>query len=148
MGMQFDFEKVHAAIQEVKKIVAGHVRECANQTVAEAKTNSPVGWAKANPLPVTKTEAPRGYRGGTNRKSITADFSEGKGAVHTIGDMPSAGGSEGMPDGDNIGFRVYTQSGYGGWLEVGTKRMDARPYIAPGFEKAVNDLKRDLEGSV
>ena len=32
--------------------------------------------------------------------------------------------------------RVYTQTGYGGWLEVGTSRMAARPYMAPAYRFA------------
>jgi len=33
-------------------------------------------------------------------------------------------------------WRVFTTSGYGAWLELGTKRMGARPYFAPGFQIA------------
>lgn len=32
-------------------------------------------------------------------------------------------------------IRIVTESGYGGWLEVGTGKMDARPYFGPGFEE-------------
>lgn len=37
--------------------------------------------------------------------------------------------------------RVYTQSGYGGWLEIGTANKPARPYLAPAYQKA-KDLTR------
>lgn len=37
--------------------------------------------------------------------------------------------------------RVYTESGYGGWLEVGTSRIPARPYFAPAFAFAFNKIK-------
>ena len=37
------------------------------------------------------------------------------------------------------GFRIYTQSGYGGYLELGTKRMAARPYIKPSIERAMQE---------
>ena len=30
---------------------------------------------------------------------------------------------------------IFTQSGYGGWLEVGTSRMGARPYLRPAVER-------------
>lgn len=30
---------------------------------------------------------------------------------------------------------IYTQSGYGGYLELGTSRMAARPYLWPAFNK-------------
>ena len=45
-----------------------------------------------------------------------------------------------MKDGKPVG-RVYTQSGYGGWLEIGTSRMAARPYLAPAYQRA-KDWKR------
>ena len=32
--------------------------------------------------------------------------------------------------------RVFTTSGYGGWLEIGTSKMAARPYMGPAFEAA------------
>ena len=38
--------------------------------------------------------------------------------------------------------RVYTQSGYGGWLEIGTSRMAPRLYMRGAFDEA----KRILGG--
>lgn len=35
---------------------------------------------------------------------------------------------------------VQTESGYGGWLEVGTARMAARPYFAPAYERTRSDF--------
>lgn len=86
------------------------------------------------------------WKTGTNRKSITADFADADGNVTTFGEIGSAGGSEGMPERGNIGFRVYSQSGYGGFLETGTVKMPAQPHIGPGFERAVGDLAKGLEG--
>ena len=40
--------------------------------------------------------------------------------------------------------RVYSTSGYGGYLETGTKRMAARPYIWPAYLLAVKDIKIEL----
>lgn len=31
--------------------------------------------------------------------------------------------------------KVYSTSGYGGWLEVGTRRMPARPYFKPALDE-------------
>lgn len=30
--------------------------------------------------------------------------------------------------------KVFSESGYGGWLEIGTSKMPARPYFRPAFE--------------
>lgn len=35
---------------------------------------------------------------------------------------------------------VFTKSGYGGFLELGTKKMGARPYIFPSFEMHIQKL--------
>ncbi len=32
--------------------------------------------------------------------------------------------------------KVYTESGYGGWLEIGTSKMAAQPYFRPAYESA------------
>ncbi len=31
--------------------------------------------------------------------------------------------------------KIWTESGYGGYLEVGTARMPARPYLRPAIER-------------
>ena len=36
---------------------------------------------------------------------------------------------------DKVEGAVYSTSGYGGWLETGTGRMDPRPYMNPAKEK-------------
>lgn len=38
-------------------------------------------------------------------------------------------------------FIVFTESGYGGWLHIGTKKMPPRPYIRDGYYKAKQALK-------
>lgn len=37
---------------------------------------------------------------------------------------------------------VFTESGYGGWLEIGTSKMPARPYIKTGYEEAAREFQR------
>lgn len=43
---------------------------------------------------------------------------------------------------------IHTESGYGGWLEVGTSRMRARPYLRPAIErnkeKIAERIKKEL----
>lgn len=48
---------------------------------------------------------------------------------------------------DSIDYRasglsgeIFTESGYGGWLEVGTSKMAARPYFRPAFEQTRQDM--------
>lgn len=38
-------------------------------------------------------------------------------------------------------WHIFTESNYGGWLELGTKRMDARPYFAPAFKEANREFQ-------
>lgn len=38
-------------------------------------------------------------------------------------------------------YIVFTESGYGGYLELGTVKMPARPYIKPAYHDAVRALK-------
>jgi hypothetical protein len=138
---QFDTAKLNAALVDAKKHLGGHMKSLANESVELAKEGSPVGTPESTGIP--------GYRGGTNRRSVTADYSEGAGGSGgAIGEDGGACGNEGMPSGDDIGMRIYTQSGYGGYLEIGTSRMPARPYIVPGFTSAVDNLMRALEGSL
>ena len=54
------------------------------------------------------------YISGTNRRSIGIDVQEVGGRV------------EGS---------IFTQSGYGGFLEIGTSKMAARPYLWPAVER-------------
>jgi hypothetical protein len=37
---------------------------------------------------------------------------------------------------------VHTESGYGGWLEIGTSKMAARPYIRPAYQDAVREASK------
>ena len=41
---------------------------------------------------------------------------------------------------NGLSGEIFTQSGYGGWLEVGTSKMDAQPYFRPAFEQTRQDM--------
>lgn len=56
---------------------------------------------------------------GTNRRSIDSTVIEG-------------------PDGPEA--ELFTQSGYGAYLELGTSRMRAQPYLNPAFEQHIGKL--------
>lgn len=48
-------------------------------------------------------------------------------------------------DREGDSFRVYTQSGYGGYLELGTSKMPGKPYLRPGAMKSIDNLSRFLD---
>lgn len=38
-------------------------------------------------------------------------------------------------------FRVFTQTGYGGFVELGTARMPAQPFLAPAIGTTVREFQ-------
>ena len=83
--MVWDPDELRRAMTDVIQGSADLLRELANITVESAKESPP---------------SP--YLTGTNRRSITADFTDGT-RKETIGGSLSAGGDEGMPTGNDIG---------------------------------------------
>ena len=83
---------------------------------------------------------------GNNRRSIVGEAS-GMGMVASGG----LGQIERIVDDAKIEGAVYSSSGYGGYLETGTSKMPARPYIRPAMErnftleKFVRMVKEHLE---
>ncbi len=67
---------------------------------------------------------------GNNRRSIVGEAS-GMGLVASGG----MGKKEKLVDDTKIEGAVYSSSGYGGFLEAGTSKMPARPYIKPAMDK-------------
>ena len=118
--------EVRLDLDEVKRsfdgIAEDRFRSVMRRTVAEAKKLSPV-------------------RFGHNRSSITAQFTNNDGHSETVGGEEESGGAADVRLEPNDGC-VYTQSGYGGYLEVGTQTMDARPYIWPAFVDSYKRLVR------
>lgn len=43
---------------------------------------------------------------------------------------------------------VYSTSGYGGFLETGTSKMAARPYMKPALDKNIGKLGKYIEGKI
>jgi HK97 gp10 family phage protein len=41
---------------------------------------------------------------------------------------------------EGVRAKVFTTSGYGGWLELGTVKTRAQPYIFPAFEQHIGKL--------
>jgi len=73
---------------------------------------------------------------GNNRRSIVGEVS-GMGGVASGGE----GRTERMVDDSKIEGAVYSTSGYGGYLETGTSKMAARPYIKPSLDKNFTEHK-------
>ena len=111
-----------AVRQMTERIAVGWInviQEC----VAEAKKKSPPP-PKIGGVPAT----------GHNARSINP-----MGQVHSSGATTI--------DPNNIDGEVFTTSGYGGYLEVGTRKMPARPYIVPAVESVMKGpAKGILEG--
>jgi HK97 gp10 family phage protein len=67
---------------------------------------------------------------GTNKRSIDTEVTQ-------------------IPSG--VQAKLFTQSGYGGYLEIGTRNMSARPYLQPAFDEGVSNIaekvKENLNGS-
>jgi len=73
---------------------------------------------------------------GNNRRSIVGEVS-GMGGVASGGE----GRAERMVDDSAIEGAVYSTSGYGGFLETGTSKMPAQPYIKPSLDKNFTEQK-------
>ncbi len=101
----------------------------------EAVQNSPVTpagvqynlakWSAESHRPDTKIDPVRLKGTGHNRQSLDVEF-------------------ESTPSGTQA--KLFSQSGYGGYLEVGTSKMRAQPYIWPAFlkfwQKIADTVKR------
>jgi hypothetical protein len=44
--------------------------------------------------------------------------------------------------------KLFTQSGYGGYLELGTSRMRAQPYLWPAFIENIDKLPASVQGKI
>jgi len=125
-AIRWDPAEFWRKMAKVNQDVADVLQEMANITVKYAVENSPCDT-------------------GTNRKSIGAEFTA-KSGVKRFGESPPTGDSERTPTGNDVGFRVFATSGYGGYLEIGTSKMAARPYIKPAFDRAMAEAHSRLEG--
>ena len=79
---------------------------------------------------------PSPWKTGNNRRSMVGEMS-GMGVVASGG----GGGAERMVDESKTEGAVYSTSGYGGFLEVGTSKMAARPYIKPSLDRNFTESK-------
>ena len=99
---------------EVKKEVTEASKKAMRDTVVEVTRDA----VRGSP-----------WETGNNRRSIVGEASG-------MGMVAGQGSSERLVDDSKIEGAVYSSSGYGGYLEVGTSRMPARPYIKPAMDKS------------
>ena len=109
--MNLRVNEVKAAVHSAAFTAVQEVFEL--DIVPEAKRLSPV--SPDNPKIVGTKYKDTGH----NRRTIDA----------TVADTPEGPSAE-----------LFTQSGYGGYLEVGTSRMIARPYLYPAFIRYIGKL--------
>lgn len=120
------------ALAETKAAILTAVKELFELDITpQAKENSPVtaeGLARNLALQAQHKLGGRRVGGtGTNRRSIDNVVTETDQGVMT---------------------ELFTQSGYGGYLEVGTSKMRAQPYLYPAFEQHIGKLPGLIKGKI
>jgi hypothetical protein len=50
--------------------------------------------------------------------------------------------------GKNVGYAMFTRSGYGLYLEMGTYKMAARPYMRPAILLAKKEMQKDIDDAL
>ncbi len=101
--------------KEVNEAVQKAARLAMRDTVVAVHHDSMVGSPKLT---------------GHNMRSIAGEVS-GMGMVADGGE----GSAERMVDDSKIEGAVFSTSGYGGYLETGTVKMAARPYMKPALDR-------------
>ena len=98
---------------EVDKEVTEANKKAMRDTVVEV-TRDAVKWSP--------------WETGNNRRSIIGEASG-------MGMVAGQGARERLVNDSKIEGAVYSTSGYGGFLETGTSKMAARPYIKPATDR-------------
>lgn len=105
-------------MKQVKRIVTSSTVNIARQS----QQIVPVGWGRRYPA---NTKAPKGYRGGTLKRSMT----------QTIGN----GGLEG---------KIMYDTDYAAYQEYGTRKLPARHYLKKPFESEKEVFISKMKGLV
>lgn len=117
--------------------------------IKEEEVNKEVTEASRNAMRDTVVDVTRDavkgspWLTGNNRRSLVGEAS-------TMGVVSGQGSPTRQVDDSKIEGAVYSSSGYGGYLEVGTSRMPARPYIKPATEQhfTADKFARRLKGEL
>ena len=100
------------------------------------KKQNAVAWKQVHQEIVGKAKEDSPHKFGNNMRSINPN-----GTVNVREEIDI--------DPDNIDLDVFTTSGYGGYLEVGTRKMGPRPYIVPAVEAVMHGVGATiLKGSI
>lgn len=62
-----------------------------------------------------------------------------RGAPRDTGNLSDSIASD---DPGELSFRIFTQTGYGAYPELGTSRMAAQPYLAPAIDGGIREFNR------
>ena len=120
--------KIPQAKVTIGEIIRGAVQEVfATKIHPAAAQKSPVTEEGALINEAMGKKPPHIIGTGTNRRSI--DFS-----VEMTRQGPKAS--------------LFTQSGYGGYLETGTSKMRAQPYLWPAFIEHVDEIPLSIKAAV
>lgn len=104
------------ALSAVAEICGTHIHEFGQNVVERARENT-------REFKGHKSDDPKLRPTGTLMRSIVAETSKG-----------------GLQR-DSASVTIRTRTGYGAYVELGTRRMAAQPYMAPGFAQAVQDFE-------
>lgn len=85
------------------------------------------------------------YRTGHNARMVSYTTSWGSGSGPLRNETSALGSS--VQDSKHRAA-IMTGSGYGGWLELGTGTMKARPYIRPAVEQEAMYLLRSIRDAL
>jgi len=84
------------------------------------------------------------HKTGHNRRSIAYKLGSVKVALGTPqGDEPDFINWE--PELKESEAAIFSTSGYGGYLETGTRKMGARPYFKPALDRNIKNLPKNIK---
>lgn len=147
-GQRFVIRPNIEGIGKLREAIAAGVNAIILDAETEAKREAPVRGGYRSFRPGTKPI------GGTLRRSIhSATFLDGRLLSSHVETAASKSGRPAMlPEmvglpGQIVAY-VGTNSGYGAFVELGTIKMAARPFLAPGLEAAVRRAPTTLRNEI
>lgn len=146
MASRVEIRPNRDGIEGLRRAIAVGVSYVVLDAETEAKRDAPVRGGHRSFHPGSKPI------GGTLRRSIhSATFLDGRlVALHaesSAGPTPPP-----LPDMEPLPGRIVgyvgTNSGYGAYVDLGTRRMAARPFLGPGLERATARAGETLRAGI